>query len=106
MVDDDDPLTAKLLEAAQQARYYMKLFPFGHIVWIGPGSADVWECNERSPPYKWQPWADKFTSILAESGQPILKGGAALSKGELRNGCKNEHFTGTFKNQALLTIIL
>ena len=40
--------------------------------------------------------------VIAASGQPVFKGGVALSKAELRDNGRNEHFQNTFDNQKML----
>ena len=80
----------------------MKQFRFGHIAWMGPGTETIWKYDQRNPPWRWQPWADKFMDIIVESGHPVFKGGVALSQGEFRKEGRNEHFECSYQNQTML----
>ena len=58
LIEGSDPLSVKVQKVAEETRDYIKRFRFGHFVWIGPGSEQVWQYDRRNPPIVWQPRAD------------------------------------------------
>ena len=74
----DQPLKWKYAAVAEQARDCLKLLGVGRVIWLGPGTGKVWNYDQRG--FIWQPWADAFMDIIAESEFPIFKGGVALAK--------------------------
>ena len=78
----EEPLIKKYVKIAEETRDYLAQFRAGRIIWLGPGTDRVWNYDERG--YIWEPWADKFMNIIAQSGIPIFRGGVALLKRQLR----------------------
>ena len=95
----EEPMPAKYIKNAQEIRDYLKLFEVGRIIWLGPGSEKIWGYDNQNA--IWDPWADTFMDIIAESGIPIFKGRHALKDRVLmaKNNC---HFAGNTENKKML----
>ena len=96
----DEPLKQSYRRAAEEIRNYLQLFEVGRVIWLGPGSEKIWNYDGRN--MIWDPWAEEFMKIIAESGIPIFKGKYALSGRVLRAQGQNEHLEDTLSNRHML----
>ena len=69
---EDEPLPAQYVEAAEESRDYLSKFRQGRVIWLGPGSENIWNYDKRN--IIWDPWADAFMEIISRSGILIFKG--------------------------------
>ena len=76
-------MPAHYVRKAEEIRDYVKLFEFGRIIWLGPGSEKIWGYDKNGE--IWDPWANAFMDIVAESGILIFKGTHALAGRTLRD---------------------
>ena len=96
----EEPLPDKFAKHAMEIRDYLSLFERGRVIWLGPGSERIWNYDGRNK--IWDPWANAFMDIIAESGILIFKGRQALSARTLRKDGQNEHLEGTLSNKNML----
>ena len=73
----DEPMPTLFIHKAKEIRDYLKLFEVGRVIWLGPGSEKIWGYDGQNQ--IWDPWAEMFMDIIAESGILIFKGRHALS---------------------------
>ena len=65
-------------------------FGIGQWSFIGPGSEKKWYPSENSPQGAWDHIAEEMLLQFAESGHPIFRASAPLSRGQLKSKGKGE----------------
>ena len=84
------------LKDADYVKTFAIRFGIGQWSFIGPGSEKKWSPSENSPQGAWDHIAEDMLLEFAESGHPIFRSTAPLSRGKLKSkgrGKLSIHFT-------------
>ena len=84
------------LKNADFVKTFAERFGIGQWSFIGPGSEKKWYPSENSPQGAWDHVAEEMLLKFAESGHPIFRATAPLSRGQLKSKGKGKvsiHFS-------------
>ena len=87
------------LRTANIVKKFAGRFGIGQWSFIGPGSEKKWYPSENSPQGAWDHIAEDMPLEFAESGHPIFRATAPLSRGQLKSkgrGKLSIHFTARY----------